>query len=333
MSGRSQLPAPISPFDAIKHSDEQGDYWLAREIAPVLEYVAFQDMESAIRRAMVDCTNSGRNVEEHFQNFRRSPKVSGGSRGPRQTDYRLTRYACRLVVMTSRTKGDVASQARTYFSDKVEEAENAAARVEEAVTIADPDETYLRWRERAVLALMSDGYTAEWASQRVDDIVARNALTHEWSVRGIRNREYAILTDQLHMGAFGLSIEEHKGVKNFPITYKGRKLVYKGDLPPAMTLTELALNTLANSVARELHVQHDSQGFRAVSADVDVAGRIAGDTRRQIEEAIGQPVVSPRNMIQEPDGGLWQQLPPATAIAGERAETASDAEGSGEEDK
>ena len=82
MSDHSQLPAPISSFDAIKHSDEQGDYWLERELAPVLEYVAFQDMESAIRRAMVDCTNSGRNVEEHFQNFRRSPKFSGGSRGP-----------------------------------------------------------------------------------------------------------------------------------------------------------------------------------------------------------------------------------------------------------
>lgn len=321
MSGHSKLPAPISPFDAIKHSDEQGDYWLARELMPLLEYTAWQDFENAIRRAIEDCVKSGRSVEEHFGIFRRSPKNSG--RGRPQTDYRLTRYACRLVVMTSRTKGEVTAQARTYFSDMVEEAETAA----------DSDETYLRWRERAVLALMSDGYTAEWASQRVDDIVARNALTHEWSVRGIRSREYAILTDQLHMGAFGLSIEEHKGVKNFPITYKGKKLVYKGDLPPAMTLTELALNTLANSVARELHVQHDSQGFRAVSADVDVAGRIAGDTRRQIEEAIGQPVVSPRNMIHEPDGGLWQQLPPATAITGEIAETASDVEGSDEEDK
>ena len=93
-----------------------------------------------------------------------------------------------------------------------------------------------------------------------------------------------------------------------------------------MTLTELALNTLANTVARELHVQHDSQGFRAVSADVDVAGRIAGDTRRQIEEAIGQPVVSPRNMIQEPDGGLWQRLPSATSVTGELDENVSDAD-------
>ncbi len=314
MSDHSQPPAPISPFDAIKHSDEQGEYWLARELAPVLQFGKWQDMESAILRAMEDCAKSGRSVEEHFQNFTGERKVSGSSRGPRPKDYRLTRYACRLVVMTSRTRGDIAAQARTYFSDKVEEAETAV----------DPDGAYLRWRERAILALMSDGYTAEWARQRIDDIVARNALTHEWSVRGIRGREYAILTDQLHMGAFGLTIEEHKGVKSFPITYKGKKLVYKGELPPAMTLTELALNTLSNTVARELHIQHDSQGFKAVAADVDVAGRIAGDTRRQIEEALGQPVVSPRNMIQEPDGGLWGALPSAPTNSGEIEEPISD---------
>jgi len=111
------------------------------------------------------------------------------------------------------------------------------------------------------------------------------------------------------MGAFGLSIEQHNAEKSFAITYKGSKLVYKGDLPPAMTMTELALNALANTVARELHVRNDSQGYQQVAGDVDVAGRIVGDTRRQIEAATGQPVVSPRNMVREPDGGLWAALP------------------------
>lgn len=35
------------------------------------------------------------------------------------------------------------------------------------------------------------------------------------------------------------------------------------------------------------------------------AGRIVGDTRRQIEAATGRPVVSSRNMREDPDGGLW----------------------------
>lgn len=153
---------------------------------------------------------------------------------------------------------------------------------------------------------MAHGYSAEWAERRVDDIVARNALTLEWKVRGIAEKEYPILTDRLHMGAFGLKIADHKALKEFEVTYRGKKPLYKGDLPPAMTATELALNALASTVARELHVSKNSHGFKQISGDVDVAGRIVSDTRRQIEAATGRAVVSPRNLLREPDGGLWE---------------------------
>ncbi len=252
----------------------------------------------AVQRAIEDCAKSGRTIGEHFEVFtdvRKNPKAGGRP----MKDYRLTRYACRLVVMASRTQGDVAAQARTYFSDKVEEAE----------TFSDPKEAFLAWRERAILAFVAEGYSVEWAKQRADDILTRNALTHEWSVRGIKPKEYPILTNRLHMGSFGLSIDDHKGFKGFAVTYRGKKLVYKGDLPPAMTMTELALNTLANTIARELHVRNDSFGFHEIAGDVNVAGQIVGDTRRQIEAATGRPVVSSRNMLKEPDGGLWGQLP------------------------
>jgi len=108
--------------------------------------------------------------------------------------------------MAARTSGQTAALARTYFSDKVDEAE-------------DPDAVILEFRRRAIIALVADGYSPEWAERRIDDISARNALTHEWVVRGIKKREIPILTNELHMGAFGISIHEHKGVKDFPITY------------------------------------------------------------------------------------------------------------------
>ena len=77
-----------------------------------------------------------------------------------------------------------------------------------------------------------------------------------------------------------------------------------------MPMPELALNSLASTVARELHVSNDSQGFRQIASDVETAGRIVGDTRRQIEAATGRPVVSPRNMLNEPSGGLWGVMEP-----------------------
>jgi hypothetical protein len=112
------------------------------------------------------------------------------------------------------------------------------------------------------------------------------------------------------MGAFGLKIAEHKSLKDFEVTYRGKKPIFKGDLPPAMTATELALNALASTVARELHASNDSQGFTQIASDVDTAGRIVGDTRRQIEAATGRPVVSSQNLLRNPDGGLWELAAP-----------------------
>jgi hypothetical protein len=137
-------------------------------------------------------------------------------------------------------------------------------------------------------------------------------LTHEWQVRGIADKEYPILTDRLHMGAFGLKVAVHKALKHFDVTYRGKTPVYKGDLPAAMTATELALNALASTVARELHVSNDSHGFGEIGSDVDTAGRIVGDTRRQIEAATGRAVVSADNLLRNPDGGLWSLMPPTT---------------------
>ena len=289
-------PTGATPFDAIRHISASGEFWSARELMPLLEYSSWQRFEEAIQRAMADCAKAGRDVAE---NFTPDVKVSG-ARGPKQKDYRLTRYACRLITMTAQTPGDVAAQARTYFSDRVDEAEQ----------LLDPELAYYEWRRRAIVSYIAHGYSAEWAERRVDDIAARNALTHEWSVRGIADKEYPILTDRLHMGAFGLKIAEHKSLKDFEVTYRGKKPIFKGDLPPAMTATELALNALASTVARELHVSNDSQGFIQIASDVDTAGRIVGDTRRQIEAATGRPVVSAQNLLRNPDGGLWELAAP-----------------------
>ena len=61
------MPSPrTSPFDSIRHRDERGDYWTARELMPLLEYSAWQKFEEAIQRAMADCARSGREVADNF---------------------------------------------------------------------------------------------------------------------------------------------------------------------------------------------------------------------------------------------------------------------------
>ncbi len=87
-----------SPFDAIRQTDAQGEYWTARNLMPLLEYSTWQKFEEVIDRAKEDCENSGRDVGSNFSLL---VKKSAG-RGRPLTDYRLSRYACRLIVMASR---------------------------------------------------------------------------------------------------------------------------------------------------------------------------------------------------------------------------------------
>jgi len=54
-------------FEQIKHIDENGDeFWYARELAPVLEYVQWRNFSKVLDRAMLACRNSGFNIADHF---------------------------------------------------------------------------------------------------------------------------------------------------------------------------------------------------------------------------------------------------------------------------
>lgn len=190
-------------------------------------------------------------------------------------------------------------------------AQVGAERLEE---IVDPERSLNEWKERAIVSFIAHGYSEGWARNRVDSIIARNSVTGQWAIRGIRSSEYPILTDRLHMGTFGLSIEAHKDLKGYPVIQKGQKLVHPDDLRSGMTALELAVITFAENVSTALHIERDSHGFAEVAHDVGDAAHLARENRIKLEEMTGQPVVSASNMLIERDGGLWSLLPsPADA--------------------
>lgn len=276
-------------------SDQGNDYWSARELAALLTYTEWRNFEQAIKKATQACEGSGEEVSHHFVETNKMVTLGSGAKRSVK-DYRLTRYACYLIVQNADPEKEIVALGQTYFATQTRAAELAEA-------------NYLQWRHRAILSYMAKGYSQEWATTRVDGITVRNALTGEWSVRGIKGPEFAILTDRLHMGMFGLSIADHSSFKQIPVTYKGKKAVWKYELREASTTIENTLTKLGELTSRELHITNNSHGFQEIAKDVDAAGRIVADTRRQIEEATGKPVVSPRNLVNQPDGGLWAELP------------------------
>lgn len=55
------------PFEAIKHLTEDGfEFWNARELAGVLEYVQWRNFEKVLDRAKLACKNSGYEIVDHF---------------------------------------------------------------------------------------------------------------------------------------------------------------------------------------------------------------------------------------------------------------------------
>jgi len=60
-------------FEDIKHVREDGtEYWLARELAQVLEYTNWQNFTKVIDKAMIACNNSGFQVEYRFTDVDKS---------------------------------------------------------------------------------------------------------------------------------------------------------------------------------------------------------------------------------------------------------------------
>jgi DNA-damage-inducible protein D len=181
----------------------------------------------------------------------------------------------------------------------------AGVGAERLAELEDPAKSIGEWRRRAVVSYVASGYPQVWAEKRVEVILTRNALTHEWVVRGITPEEIPVLTDRLHMGAFGIDIESHKALKGYPIDEDGKRV---GNLQNGMVLAELAITGIASAVTTDEHLFHDSHGTQEIIRDIDMGARAAKAAREAIEAVTGRPVVSPINAIPA-SNTLWAQLP------------------------
>ena len=103
-------------FEDIKHIDENGnEYWYARELGKILKYGEYRKFLPSIKKAMISCENSGQRNENHFAQM--DVMVNIGSNAKRKLeDYRLTRYACYLIVQNSDSSKPVVALGQTYFA-------------------------------------------------------------------------------------------------------------------------------------------------------------------------------------------------------------------------
>lgn len=239
-------------FESIKHINEYGEeYWLARELQPVLEYAQWRRFSDAIERAKLACKNSGFAVEDHFADA--GKMVDIGSGAERQIDdVMLSRYACYLIVMNGDPRKEVIAIGQSYFAVKTRQQE-----------LIDNYEQMSEDQKRLAIR---------------NEMIAHNkSLAEAAQMAGIADqREYAIFQNKGYQGLYGglgaKEIHARKGLK------KSQKIL------DHMGSTELAANLFRATQTDEKLRRENIQGKQAA---YDTHYQVGKKVRQTIQELGG----------------------------------------------
>ena len=104
------------PFEGIKQIDEKGgEFWYARDLQVVLQYKQWRNFNKAIDRAMLACKHSNISISDHFAEVSKMVEIGSGAT-KNSTDFKLTRYACYLIVQNGDPRKEIIALGQTYFA-------------------------------------------------------------------------------------------------------------------------------------------------------------------------------------------------------------------------
>ena len=142
--------------------------------------------------------------------------------------------------------------------------------------------------ERGYEYYRKKGYGEKWIEQRMKGKATRKELTDEWQRCGVKDNQFATLTDILTKEWSGFTTRQYK-------EFKGLK---KENLRDHMTNLETAVNTLAEAVTTELSKQRNPQTIEQNRSVAKAGGKVARQTRENIEQQLGRSIVSRSNAKQ-----------------------------------
>jgi DNA-damage-inducible protein D len=110
-------------FEQIKHINEIGqEFWSARELHTVLDYIKWDKFLNVIDKAKEACKNSGQRVSDHFPRMEKMVEIGSGA--VRDIgDMQLSRYACYLIIQNGDPTKEVIALGQTYFAVQTRKAE------------------------------------------------------------------------------------------------------------------------------------------------------------------------------------------------------------------
>lgn len=254
-------------FEDIKHINEYGqEYWLARELQPMLGYNSWRRFSDAIERAKLACKNSGYEVDEQFADaVKTSPMPKGGIR--ELEDFMLSRYACYLIVMNGDPRKEIIAVGQTYFAVKTRQQE----------LIENYEELTEDQKRIAIRKEMKRHNTA----------LAEAA--HDAGV--IEPIEFAVFQNYGYMGLYGglkaQDIKKRKGLKK------------SQDILDHMGSTELAANLFRATQTEEKLRRDNVQGKAEANRTHYEVGAKVRKTIRELGGTMPEDLPTPEKSVQQ----------------------------------
>ena len=105
-----------SVFETIKQINQDGqEFWYARDFQNILEYKEWRKFFGVLEKAQEACSNSGQRVTDHFVHLDKMVPIGSDAHRTIE-DFKLSRYACYLIVQNSDPSKSVVALGQTYFA-------------------------------------------------------------------------------------------------------------------------------------------------------------------------------------------------------------------------
>jgi len=240
-------------FESLKQLDENGaEFWYARALAKLLGYKDFRNFLKVIEKAKTSCENSGFKILDHLVEV--NEVVAGGSGvSNAYSSFKLSRYACYLVVQNADPSKPVVASGQTYFAIQTRRQE------------LEDDEAFLQLKEDEKRLFLRNELK-EHNKQLVE--VAQRAGVET-------NLDFAIFQNHGYKGLYGgldaKAIHARKGLK------KSHKIL------DYMGTTELAANLFRATQAEEKLKRENIKG----KDDANKAHREVGEKVRETIKELG----------------------------------------------